>query len=53
MADTNNPASWFAALDMVQALGEHRIVVPGHGPVGGVEVIDDTRAWLQDYLEVA
>jgi glyoxylase-like metal-dependent hydrolase (beta-lactamase superfamily II) len=53
MADTNNPASWLTALDLVQALGEHRIVVPGHGPVGGVEVIDDTRAWLQDYLEVA
>jgi glyoxylase-like metal-dependent hydrolase (beta-lactamase superfamily II) len=53
MADTNNPASWLAALDVVQALGEHRIVVPGHGPVGGEEVIDDTRAWLQDYQEVA
>jgi glyoxylase-like metal-dependent hydrolase (beta-lactamase superfamily II) len=45
MADTNNPASWLTALDEVQALGEHRIVVPGHGPVGGEEVIDDTRAW--------
>jgi glyoxylase-like metal-dependent hydrolase (beta-lactamase superfamily II) len=53
MADTNNPASWLAALDVVQALGEHRIVVPGHGPVGGEEVFDDTRAWLQDYQEVA
>ena len=53
MADTNNPASWLTALDQVQALGEHRIVVPGHGPVGGEEVFDDTRAWLEDYQEVA
>ena len=28
-------------------------MVPGHGPVGGVEVIDDTRASLQDYRDVA
>ncbi|MER5220555.1 MBL fold metallo-hydrolase [Streptomyces flaveus] len=53
MADTNNPGSWLTALDLVQALGELTIVVPGHGPVGGTEVIDDTRTWLQDYQEVA
>jgi glyoxylase-like metal-dependent hydrolase (beta-lactamase superfamily II) len=53
MADTNNPSSWLQALDQVQALGEHRIVVPGHGPVGGSEVFDDTRAWLLDYQEIA
>ena len=53
MADTNNPASWLRALDMVQALGELEIVVPGHGPVGGREVFDDTRGWLEDYQEIA
>jgi glyoxylase-like metal-dependent hydrolase (beta-lactamase superfamily II) len=53
MADTNNPASWLSALDLVQGLGSFDIVVPGHGAVGGSEVFDDTRRWLEDYQELA
>ncbi|MFD3503269.1 hypothetical protein ACFWWT_32220 [Streptomyces sp. NPDC058676] len=27
--------------------------MPGHGPVGGREVFDDTRHWLEDYQQIA
>ncbi|WP_406474338.1 MBL fold metallo-hydrolase [Streptomyces platensis] len=39
-------AGSLAALDALRAL-EPRVVVPGHGPVGGPEILDDTMAYLR------
>ncbi|WP_329040557.1 MBL fold metallo-hydrolase [Streptomyces sp. NBC_00178] len=41
-----------AALDRLRALGP-AVVVPGHGPVGGPELIDATRAYLVRVRELA
>ncbi|WP_411080845.1 MBL fold metallo-hydrolase [Streptomyces sp. cmx-18-6] len=40
------------ALDRLRALGP-AVVVPGHGPVGGPELIDATRAYLVRIQELA
>ena len=40
----NGPA-WIEALDRLEALGP-RVVVPGHGEVGGPELIETLRAYL-------
>ncbi|MFE1172287.1 MBL fold metallo-hydrolase [Streptomyces sp. NPDC058773] len=39
-------AGSLAALDALRAL-EPRVVVTGHGPVGGPEILDDTMAYLR------
>jgi cyclase len=41
-----NLANWFAGLDRLAAW-DPRVVVPGHGPVGGPGVIDDQRRLLE------
>jgi len=53
MADTNDPDSWIEALNVVRRLGPLERIYPGHGPVGGVELLDASEAWLRDYREVA
>lgn len=40
-------ASWLSALQRLEALPIHTLV-PGHGPLGGVETIARTRAYLRD-----
>ncbi|MEV8594584.1 MBL fold metallo-hydrolase [Streptomyces sp. NPDC052012] len=42
----------FRALDRLRSLGP-RVVVPGHGPVGGTELIDATEAYLRLILRLA
>ena len=38
---------WLAVLDRLTAAG-HRVVVPGHGEVGGGAVLTDVRAYLRE-----
>jgi cyclase len=45
-------AGSLAALDRVRAL-DPAVVVPGHGPVGGPELLDDQEAYLRWVQEVA
>lgn len=40
-----NLENWFAGLDRLAAWGP-RVVVPGHGPLAGPEVLDDQRRLL-------
>lgn len=53
MADTNDPDSWIEAIGVVRRLGQIKRVFPGHGPVGGPELLDASEAWLRDYKDVA
>lgn len=53
MADTNDPDSWIEALNVVRRLGPIERIFPGHGPVGGLELLDASEKWLRDYKEVA
>lgn len=43
---------WLEALDQLDALGAET-VVPGHGPVGGPEILEPVRAYLSFALEAA
>lgn len=45
--DVANGPAWIEALDRLEALGAGT-VVPGHGEVGGPELIRDLRAYLVD-----
>jgi len=53
VADTNHPESWIDALHVVRRLGPIERVFPGHGPSGGIELLDASEAWLRDYMAVA
>lgn len=53
LADTNHPESWIEALNVVRRLGPIDRVFPGHGPIGGIELLDASEAWLRDYIAVA
>ena len=52
-ADLNNPASWSEALESVRAFSPITLVYPGHGPEGGIEVLDEALAYMDVYQEVA
>lgn len=45
-------AGWAAALDRLIAL-DPNVVVPGHGPAGGIEILYAVRHWLGAVLETA
>jgi glyoxylase-like metal-dependent hydrolase (beta-lactamase superfamily II) len=53
VADANYPESWIDALNAVRRLGPLDRVFPGHGPVGGKELLDASEAWLRRYMEVS
>jgi glyoxylase-like metal-dependent hydrolase (beta-lactamase superfamily II) len=53
MADTNNPTSWIAAIELVRGLGPIDHVFPGHGAAGGPELFGQCIAWLEAWREVA
>jgi len=53
MSDVNDPAAWIEALEKVRKLGPIEMIVPGHGPVGGPELLDASILWMRDYMEVA
>lgn len=47
-----NLAGWANALDRLAALAP-RVVIPGHGPPGGAEVLGVVRDWLRAVLATA
>jgi glyoxylase-like metal-dependent hydrolase (beta-lactamase superfamily II) len=53
MSDVNDPDTWIEALHGVGKLGPLEILFPGHGPVGGSELLDASIQWMRDYKEVA
>lgn len=52
-ADLNNPSGWIAALEQLRAAGPIETVYPGHGPVGGAELLDEQIAYMKTYRSVA
>lgn len=53
MSDVNDPDTWMAALEGVRKVGPIEKLFPGHGPVGGSELLDASVQWIRDYKEVA
>lgn len=53
MSDVNDPDTWMAALEGVRKVGAIEKLFPGHGPVGGSELLDASVQWMRDYKEVA
>ena len=53
MSDVGDPDTWIHALEKIRTLGPIETLFPGHGPVGGVELIDASIQWMRDYKEVA
>jgi glyoxylase-like metal-dependent hydrolase (beta-lactamase superfamily II) len=53
MCDIADSDPWIAELERVRAERPIDRVVPGHGPVGGAELIDAQIRWLEDWREVA
>jgi glyoxylase-like metal-dependent hydrolase (beta-lactamase superfamily II) len=53
MSDVNDPETWIEALEGVRKFGPIDKLFPGHGPVGGVELLDASVQWMRDYKEVA
>ncbi|MGA8768676.1 MAG: MBL fold metallo-hydrolase [Candidatus Acidiferrales bacterium] len=53
MSDVNDPDTWMAALEGVRNVGPIEKLFPGHGPVGGSELLDASVQWMRDYKEVA
>ena len=43
------PERWIAALRVLESW-DVDVVVPGHGPVGGREILAEQRAWLECFL---
>ena len=48
-----DPYGYLAAFDALPKQFDIQKVVPGHGPIGGVEVIDNFRQYFNDMKEVA
>jgi cyclase len=46
-------AGYMAAFDLAEKRFDIKTVVPGHGPVGGIEVIDNFRQFFKDMTEAA
>jgi cyclase len=49
---SGSPAGWLRALEQLAAL-RPEIVVPGHGPVGGPELLEPVSAYLRFLIEAA
>lgn len=45
MAGSGDPGGWADSLETVKTWGT--IVIPGHGPIGGAEEVDDLAAYLR------
>lgn len=53
MGAAGDPKGYLTAFDMLQERFDIRTVVPGHGPTGGTEVIDNFRTYFQDMQTAA
>ncbi len=52
-ADLNYPKGWVEALELIKSVGPIETVYPGHGPVGGPELIDEAIQYMQTYMTIA
>jgi glyoxylase-like metal-dependent hydrolase (beta-lactamase superfamily II) len=53
MSDVNSPETWIKAIQSTRKIGPIDRVVPGHGPVGGAELFNESVEWLRAYQDVA
>ncbi|MGH9629695.1 MAG: hypothetical protein ACRD7E_15375, partial [Bryobacteraceae bacterium] len=53
MSDVGRADTWIQALESTRKLGQMDTIIPGHGPVGGTKLFDESIQWMRDYLEVA
>ncbi len=53
LADLNNPTGWIRALEQLKAAGPIATVYPGHGPVGGPELLDEAIEYMKTYRSIA
>ena len=53
MSDVNSPETWIKAIQTKRKIGAIHRVIPGHGPVGGTELFDESIEWLRAYQDVA
>lgn len=53
MSDVNSPDTWIEAIESTRTIGPIDRVIPGHGPVGGAELFDESIQWLRTYQEIA
>ena len=52
-ADLNHPNGWIKALEQLQRLKGIKTVYPGHGPVGGPEVLVEALRYMRHYADIA
>jgi glyoxylase-like metal-dependent hydrolase (beta-lactamase superfamily II) len=52
-ADLNNPEAWIKALEAVRQVGPIETIYPGHGAIGGPELIDEEIAYMKVYQSIA
>lgn len=52
MSDVGRADTWIEQIGKVRKLGIDR-VIPGHGPVGGSELFDESIEWLGSYEKIA
>jgi glyoxylase-like metal-dependent hydrolase (beta-lactamase superfamily II) len=52
-ADLNDASVWIAALEFARKAGPIATIYPGHGPAGGMELVDRQIEYLENYREVA
>ena len=53
MSDVGRADTWIEAIEKLSKVGHITHVVPGHGPVGGTELFDESIGWMRTYLDVA
>ncbi len=51
IADADIP-KWLEVLTRLHAMGPE-VVIPGHGPIGGKEILIQQRDWLEAFLDLA
>ena len=53
MADVGRADTWIAQIEKVRKTDAIERVIPGHGPVGGRELFDESVDWLSSYEKIA
>ncbi|MGH9857553.1 MAG: MBL fold metallo-hydrolase [Acidobacteriota bacterium] len=53
MSDVGRADTWIEAIDKARKVGDVNHVIPGHGPVGGPELFEESIEWMETYLKVA
>ena len=52
MADVGRADTWIDQIEKVRKIGDINRIVPGHGPVGGTELFDESIDWLGSYEKI-